>query len=200
VNRFIAKSFVTFARENNHMSQENLINPPSRKEVFQILFKYGIGIALGDLLCDQLTLWFPSLTFVLELISVIVIVLGLTLGINKYKEFFIGFNYGKALWFCLRTGMIVGLVKMFFTFIQLSYIDDSMLVLMMEEMKKAINNAEGISREQANEMLNSGLLELFVSPIFVSIIVWVGTFFQYLFIGLFISVFHRKSKNPFQQV
>ena len=182
------------------MSQENLINPTSRKEVFQILFKYGIGIALGDLLCDQLTMWFPSLTFVFELISVIVIVLGLTLGINKYKEFFIGFNYGKALWFCLRIGMIVGLVKMFFTFIQLSYIDDSLLALMMEEMKKAINNAEGISREQANEMLNSGLLELFVSPIFVSIIVWVGTFFQYLFIGLFISVFHRKSKNPFQQV
>lgn len=182
------------------MSQENLINSPSGKEVFQILFKYGIGIALGDLLCDQLTMWFPSLTFVFELISVIVIVLGLTLGINKYKDLFVGFNYGQALWFCLRTGMIVGLVKMFFTFIQLSYIDDSMLLLMMEEMKKAINNAEGISREQANEMLNSGLLELFVSPIFVSIIVWVGTFFQYLFIGLFISVFHRKNKNPFQQV
>ena len=197
MNRFIAKSFVTFARENNHMSQENLINPPSRKEVFQILFKYGIGIALGDLLCAQLMQWFPSLTFVLELVSVIIIVLGITLGINKYKDFFVGFNYGKALWFCLRIGMVVGLVKMFFTFIQLSYIDDSMLILMMEEMKKAINNADGISREQINEMLNSGLLELFVSPIFVAIIVWFGTFFQYLFIGLFISIFHRKSKNPF---
>jgi hypothetical protein len=145
-------------------------------------------------------LWFPSLTFALELIGVIIIVLGLTLGINKYKSFFEGISYGKALWFCLRIGMVVGLVKMFFTFIQLSYINDSMLVLMMEEMKKAINNAEGISREQVNEMLNSGLLELFVSPVFVSIIIWVGTFFQYLFIGLFISIFHRKNKNPFQQV
>ena len=181
------------------MSQENLINPPSRKEVFQILFKYGIGIALGDLLCDQLTLWFPSLTFAFELISVIVIVLGLTLGINKYKDFFIGFNYGKALWFCLRIGMVVGLVKMFFTFIQLSYIDDSLLVLMKEEVKKAITNAEGFSREQINEMLNSGMIEMFVSATSVSIIVWISTFFQYLFIGLFISVFHRKSKNPFQQ-
>ena len=182
------------------MSQEISTNPPSKKEVFQILFKYGIGIALGDLLCDQLTLWFPSLTFVLELISVIVIVLGLTLGINKYKDFFIGFNYGKALWFCLRIGMIVGLVKMFFTFIQLSYIDDSLLVLMKEEVKKAVTNAEGISREQINEMLNSGMIEMFVSPTFVSIVIWISTFFQYLFIGLFISVFHRKSKNPFQQV
>jgi hypothetical protein len=200
VNRFIAKSFVTFARENNYMSQEILTNPPSKKEVFQILFKYGIGIALGDLLCDQLTLWFPSLTFVLELISVIVIVLGLTLGINKYKDLFVGFNYGKALWFCLRIGMIVGLVKMFFTFIQLSYIDDSLLVLMKEEVKKAVTNAEGISREQINEMLNSGMIEMFVSPTFVSIVIWISTFFQYLFIGLFISVFHRKSKNPFQQV
>jgi hypothetical protein len=200
VNRFIAKSFVTFARENNYMSQEILTNTPSKKEVFQILFKYGIGIALGDLLCDQLTLWFLSLTFVLELISVIVIVLGLTLGINKYKDFFIGFNYGKALWFCLRIGMIVGLVKMFFTFIQLSYIDDSLLVLMKEEVKKAVTNAEGISREQINEMLNSGMIEMFVSPTFVSIVIWISTFFQYLFIGLFISVFHRKSKNPFQQV
>ena len=179
------------------MTQEISTNPPSRKEVFQILFKYGIGIALGDLLCAQLMQWFPSLTFVLELVSVIIIVLGITLGINKYKDFFVGFNYGKALWFCLRIGMVVGLVKMFFTFIQLSYIDDSMLILMMEEMKKAINNADGISREQINEMLNSGLLELFVSPIFVAIIVWFGTFFQYLFIGLFISIFHRKSKNPF---
>ena len=182
------------------MSEEISNNPPSRKEVFQILFKFGIGIALGDLLCEQLMMWFPSITYVLELIGVIIIVLGLTLGINKYKSFFDGISYGKALWFCLRIGMVVGLVKMFFMFIQLSYIDNSMLVLMMEEMKKAINNAEGISREQANEMLNSGLLELFVSPIFVSIIVWVGTFFQYLFIGLFISIFHRKSKNPFQQV
>ena len=179
------------------MTQEISTNPTSRKEVFQILFKYGIGIALGDLLCEQLMQWFPSLTFVLELVSVIIIVLGITLGINKYKDFFVGFNYGKALWFCLRIGMVVGLVKMFFTFIQLSYIDDSMLVLMMEEMKKAISNADGISREQINEMLNSGLLELFVSPIFVAIIVWFGTFFQYLFIGLFISIFHRKSKNPF---
>ena len=200
MNRFIAKSFVTFARENNYMSQEILTNPPSKKEVFQILFKYGIGIALGDLLCNQLTLWFPSLTFVLELISVIVIVLGLTLGINKYKDFFIGFNYGKALWFCLRIGMIVGLVKMFFTFIQLSYIDDSLLVLMKEEVKKAITNAEGISREQINEMLNSGMIEWIISPFSIAIIVWISTFFQYLFIGLFISVFHRKSKNPFQQV
>jgi len=182
------------------MSQEILTNTPSKKEVFQILFKYGIGIALGDLLCDQLTLWFPSLTFVLELISVIVIVLGLTLGINKYKDLFVGFNYGKALWFCLRIGMIVGLVKMFFTFIQLSYIDDSLLVLMKEEVKKAVTNAEGISREQINEMLNSGMIEMFVSPTFVSIVIWISTFFQYLFIGLFISVFHRKSKNPFQQV
>ncbi len=182
------------------MSQEISTNPPSKKEVFQILFKYGIGIALGDLLCNQLTLWFPSLTFVLELISVIVIVLGLTLGINKYKDLFVGFNYGKALWFCLRIGMIVGLVKMFFTFIQLSYIDDSLLVLMKEEVKKAVTNAEGISREQINEMLNSGMIEMFVSPTFVSIVIWISTFFQYLFIGLFISVFHRKSKNPFQQV
>ena len=179
------------------MTDEISINPPSRREVFQILFKFGIGIALGDLLCEKLMLWFPSLTYALELIGVIIIVLGLTLGINKYKSFFTGFSYGKALWFCLRIGMVVGVVKMFFTFIQLSYIDDSILVLMMEEMKKAINNTEGISREQANEMLNSGLIELFVSPIFVSIIVWVGTFFQYLFIGLFISIFHRKSKNPF---
>jgi hypothetical protein len=179
------------------MSQELSVNPPSRKEVFQILFKFGIGIALGDLLCEQLIRWFPSLAFAFELIGVIIIVFGLTLGINKYKSYFEGFNYGKALWFCLRMGMVVGLVKMFFTFIQLSFIDDSMLVLMMEEMKKAIANAEGISREQKNEMLNSGLIEFFVSPTFVSIIVWIGTFFQYLFIGLFISIFHRKSKNPF---
>lgn len=181
------------------MSLDISINPPSRKEVFQILFKFGIGIALGDLLCEQLIAWFPSLAFILELVAVVIIVFGLTLGINKYKALFIGFNYGKALWFCLRIGMIVGLVKSFFTFIQLSYINDSMLILMTEEMKKAITNAEGIPREQKNEMLNSGLIELFVSPTFVSIIVWIGTFFQYLFIGLFISIFHRKSTNPFQQ-
>ena len=181
------------------MSQEILINPPSKKEVFQILFKFGIGIALGDLLCEQLMLWFTSLSFALELIGVIIIVFGLTLGINKYKSFFDGISYGKALWFCLRIGMVVGLVKMFFTFIQLSYIDDSLLVLMKEEVKKAITNAEGFSREQINEMLNSGMIEMFVSATFVSIIVWISTFFQYLFIGLFISVFHRKSKNPFQQ-
>ena len=199
MNRFIAKSFVTFAREYNHMSQEISINPPSKKEVFQILFKFGIGIALGDLLCEQLMLWFPSLTFALELIGVIIIVLGLTLGINKYKSFFDGISYGKALWFCLRIGMVVGLVKMFFTFIQLSYIDDSLLVLMKEEVKKAITNAEGISREQINEMLNSGMVEIIISPISIAIIVWISTFFQYLFIGLFISIFHRKSNNPFQQ-
>jgi hypothetical protein len=198
VNRFIAKSFVTFAGENNHMSQEILINPPSKKEVFQILFKFGIGIALGDLLCEQLMLWFPSLSFALELIGVIIIVFGLTLGINKYKSFFDGISYGKALWFCLRIGMVVGLVKMFFTFIQLSYIDDSLLVLMKEEVKKAITNAEGIPREQINEMLNSGMIEMIISPISIALIVWISTFFQYLFIGLFISIFHRKSKNPFQ--
>ena len=181
------------------MSQEISINPPSKKEVFQILFKFGIGIALGDLLCEQLMPWFPSLTFALELIGVIIIVLGLTLGINKYKSFFDGISYGKALWFCLRIGMVVGLVKMFFTFIQLSYIDDSLLVLMKEEVKKAITNAEGISREQINEMLNSGMVEIIISPISIAIIVWISTFFQYLFIGLFISIFHRKSNNPFQQ-
>jgi hypothetical protein len=70
---------------------------------------------------------------------------------------------------------------------------------MKEEVKKAITNAEGFSREQINEMLNSGMIEMFVSATSVSIIVWISTFFQYLFIGLFISVFHRKSKNPFQQ-
>ena len=182
------------------MTQEISTNPQSRKEVFQILFKYGIGIALGDLLCEQLMMWFPSLTFVLELIGVIIIVLGLTLGINKYKSFFDGISYGKALWFRLRIGMVVGLVKMFFTFIQLSYIDDSLLVLMKEEVKKAIANAEGISREQINEMLNSGMIEMIISPISIAIIVWISTFFQYLFIGLFISIFHRKNKNPFQQV
>ena len=179
------------------MSDEISINPPSRKEVFQILFKFGIGIALGDLLCEQLLSWFPSFAFAFELIGVIIIVFGLTLGINKYKSYFEGFNYGKALWFCLRIGMVVGLVKMFFTFIQLSYIDDSLLVLMKEEVKKAITNAEGISREQINEMLNSDMIEWIISPFSIAIIVWISTFFQYLFIGLFISIFHRKSKNPF---
>lgn len=182
------------------MSPENIINPPSRKEVFQILFKFGIGIALGDMLCDQLMVWFPSLAFILELIAVIIIVFGLTLGINKYKSYFEGFNYGKALWFCLRIGMVVGLVKMFFRFIQLSYIDNSMLIFMTEEIKKSLTNTEGISRDQLNEILNSGLIDTIVSPIFIAIIVWIGTFFQYLFIGLFISIFHRKSTNPFQQV
>jgi hypothetical protein len=179
------------------MSDEISINPPSRKEVFQILFKFGIGIALGDLLCEQLLSWFPSLAFAFELIGVIIIVFGLTLGINKYKSYFEGFNYGKALWFCLRIGMIVGIVKMFFAFIQLSYIDNSMLLFMKEEIKKSLANAEGITREQLNEILNSGLIEIIVSPIFVAIMVWISTFFQYLFIGLFISIFHRKSKNPF---
>jgi uncharacterized membrane-anchored protein len=200
VNRFIAKSFVTFAKENKSMSEEISTNPPSRKEVFQILFKFGIGIALGDMLCDQLMVWFPSLAFILELIAVIIIVFGLTLGINKYKSYFEGFNYGKALWFCLRIGMVVGLVKMFFRFIQLSYIDNSMLIFMTEEIKKSLTNTEGISRDQLNEILNSGLIDTIVSPIFIAIIVWIGTFFQYLFIGLFISIFHRKSTNPFQQV
>ena len=182
------------------MSEEISTNPSSRKEVFQILFKFGIGIALGDMLCDQLMVWFPSLAFILELIAVIIIVFGLTLGINKYKSYFEGFNYGKALWFCLRIGMVVGLVKMFFRFIQLSYIDNSMLIFMTEEIKKSLTNTEGISRDQLNEILNSGLIDTIVSPIFIAIIVWIGTFFQYLFIGLFISIFHRKSKNPFQQV
>ena len=197
MNRFIAKSFVTFAKENKSMSDEISINPPSRKEVFQILFKFGIGIALGDLLCEQLLSWFPSLAFAFELIGVIIIVFGLTLGINKYKSYFEGFNYGKALWFCLRIGMVVGLVKLFFAFIQLSYIDNSMLIFMKEEIKKSLTNAEGITREQLNEILNSGLIDTIVSPIFIAIIVWISTFFQYLFIGLFISIFHRKSKNPF---
>lgn len=182
------------------MSEEISTNPPSRKEVFQILFKFGIGIALGDMLCDQLMVWFPSLAFILELIAVIIIVFGLTLGINKYKSYFEGFNYGKALWFCLRIGMVVGLVKMFFRFIQLSYIDNSILIFMTEEIKKSLTNTEGISRDQLNEILNSGLIDTIVSPIFIAIIVWIGTFFQYLFIGLFISIFHRKSTNPFQQV
>ncbi|MFY8078465.1 MAG: DUF4199 domain-containing protein, partial [Flavobacteriales bacterium] len=114
-------------------------------------------------------------------------------------SYFEGFNYGKALWFCLRIGMVVGLVKMFFTFIQLSYIDNSMLIFMTEEIKKSLTNTEGISRDQLNEILNSGLIETFVSPSFIAIMVWIGTFFQYLFIGLFISIFHRKSNNPFQQ-
>jgi hypothetical protein len=93
--------------------------------------------------------------------------------------------------------MIVGIVKMFFAFIQLSYIDNSMLLFMKEEIKKSLANAEGITREQLDEILNSGLIEIIVSPIFVAIMVWISTFFQYLFIGLFISIFHRKSKNPF---
>ncbi|MDP4631101.1 MAG: DUF4199 domain-containing protein [Flavobacteriales bacterium] len=181
------------------MSQENQIYPPSKKEVFQILFKFGIGIALGDMLCEQLIAWFPSMAFIFELFAVIIIVFGLTLAINKYKSYFEGFNYGKALWFCLRIGMVVGLVKMFFTFIQLSYIDNSMLIFMTEEIKKSLTNTEGISRDQLNEILNSGLIETFVSPPFIAIMVWIGTFFQYLFIGLFISIFHRKSNNPFQQ-
>lgn len=181
------------------MSEVTPIYPPSRKEVFQILFKFGIGIALGDMLCEQLMVWFPSLAFMLELIAVIIIVFGLTLGINKYKSYFERFNYGKALWFCLRIGMVVGLVKMFFIFIQLSYIDNSMLIFMTEEIKKSLANTEGISRDQLNEILNSGLIETFVSPPFIAIMVWISTFFQYLFIGLFISIFHRKSTNPFQQ-
>jgi hypothetical protein len=69
---------------------------------------------------------------------------------------------------------------------------------MKEEVKKAITNAEGIPREQINEMLNSGMIEMIISPISIALIVWISTFFQYLFIGLFISIFHRKSKNPFQ--
>ena len=181
------------------MSLENIINPPSRKEVYQILFKFGIGIALGDLLCEQLMLWFPSLSFALELIGVIIIVFGLTLGINKYKSFFDGISYGKALWFCLRIGMVVGLVKMFFTFIQLSYIDDSLLVLMKEEVKKAITNAEGIPREQINEMLNSGMIEMIISPISIAIIVWISTFFQYLLSVYLFPFFIEKVKILFNK-
>ncbi len=181
------------------MSEEVSINPPSRKEVIQILFKYGIGIALGDLLCEQLLVWFPSFAGAFELIAVVIIVFGLTLAINKYKNYFNGINYGKALWFCLRMGIVVGVVKMFFTFIQLSYIDNSMIAFLKEEIKKSLANTEGISRDQVNEILNSGLIETMVSPAFIATLVWISTFFQYLFIGLFISIFHRKSKNPFQQ-
>ncbi len=181
------------------MSEITPVNPPSRKEVFQILFKFGIGIALGDMLCEQLMDWFPSLAFMLDLIAVIIVVFGLTLGINKYKSYFQGFNYGKALWFCLRIGMVVGLVKMFFIFIQLSYINNSLIIALKEEVKISLNNTEGISREQINEIINSGLIDTFVSPTFIAIITWIVAFFQYLFIGLFISIFHRKSNNPFQQ-
>jgi hypothetical protein len=199
VNRIIAKSFVTFAKEIETMSQENPIYPPSRKEVFQILFKFGIGIALGDMLCEQLMVWFPSLAFMLDLIAVIIVVFGLTLGINKYKSYFERFDYGKALWFCLRIGMVVGLVKMFFVFIQLSYIDNSLIISLKEDVKLSLNNTSGITRDQINEILNSGLIDTLVSPAFLAITTWIVAFFQYLFIGLFISIFHRKSKNPFQQ-
>jgi hypothetical protein len=174
------------------MSEELLVNPPSRKEVFQILFKFGIGIALGDLLCVQLIEWFPSFAYALDLVGVIIIVFGLTLGINKYKALFEQFNYGKALWFCLRIGMVVGLVKLFFTFIQLTFINDSILLILKEEVKQAILNAEGVPREKINEILNSGMIEIIISPFVVAVIFWINTFFQYLFIGLFISIFHRK--------
>lgn len=185
--------------EKKNMSEEKPINPPSRNEVFEILFKFGIGIALGDLLCEQLTAWFPAFTFAFELVAVVIIVFGLTLAMNKYKSYFDGLSYGKALWFCLRVGMIVGVVKMFFTFIQLSYIDNTVIVFLKEEIKKSLTNAEGVSRDQVNEILNSGLIETMVSPTFIAILVWMSTLVQYLFIRLFISIFHRKSKNPFQQ-
>jgi hypothetical protein len=151
------------------------------------------------MLCEQLMVWFPSLAFMLDLIAVIIVVFGLTLGINKYKSYFERFDYGKALWFCLRIGMVVGLVKMFFVFIQLSYIDNSLIISLKEDVKLSLNNTAGITRDQINEILNSGLIDTLVSPAFLAITTWIVAFFQYLFIGLFISIFHRKSKNPFQQ-
>jgi hypothetical protein len=118
------------------------------------------------------------------------------MAIVKYKAFFVSFNYGKALWFCLRMGMVIGLVKMIFIIIQLN-IDPTMLQLMRDEGMKAIRSAEGISKEQMNEILNSGMIEMIISIPSVSIIVWISTFFQYLFIGLLISIFHRKESTPF---
>jgi hypothetical protein len=88
--------------------------------------------------------------------------------------------------------MVVGLVKLFFTFIQLTFINDSILLILKEEVKQAILNAEGVPREKINEILNSGMIEIIISPFVVAVIFWINTFFQYLFIGLFISIFHRK--------
>ena len=169
---------------------------PTPKQVLGILFKFGIGIALGDLFCEQLQSWFPGAAFVFDLLSLFIIVFGLTMAIVKYKAFFVSFNYGKALWFCLRIGMVIGLVKMIFIIIQLN-IDPTMLQLMRDEGIKAIRSAEGISKEQMNEILNSGMIEMIISIPSVAIIVWISTFFQYLFIGLLISIFHRKESTPF---
>jgi hypothetical protein len=92
--------------------------------------------------------------------------------------------------------MVIGLVKMIFIIIQLN-IDPTMLQLMRDEGIKAIKSAEGISKEQMNEILNSGMIEMIISIPSVAIIVWISTFFQYLFIGLLISIFHRKESTPF---
>ena len=92
--------------------------------------------------------------------------------------------------------MIIGLVKMIFIILQLN-IDPTMLQLMRDEGIKAIKSAEGISKDQMNEILNSGMVEAIISIPTVAIIVWFATFIQYLFIGLLISIFHRKESTPF---
>lgn len=177
-------------------TETTTLNQPTPKQVLGILFKFGIGIALGDLFCEQLQAWFPAAAFLFDMLSLFVIVFGLTMAIVKYKAFFPAFSYGKALGFCLRIGMIVGLVKMIFAIIQLS-IDPSLLQLMRDEAIKSIKSTQGLSKEQVNEVLNSGLIETLISTPVVALFVWIGSFIQYLFIGLLISIFHRKQSTPF---
>lgn len=177
-------------------TETTTFNQPTPKQVLGLLFKFGIGIALGDLFCEQLQSWFPTLAFLFDLLSLFIIVFGLTIALVRYKAYFPSFSYGKALWFCLRMGMIIGLVKMIFIILQLN-IDPSMLQLMREEGIKAVKSAEGLNKEQVNEVLNSGLLEVIISIPSVAIIIWISTFIQYLFIGLLISIFHRKQSTPF---
>lgn len=152
-----------------------------------VLIAYGLVIQLAGLVANQ----------ALGYVSFIFLIVFIVLGHKAYKDDGDGYMaYGKGLGIGTMISLISGILSSVFSYIYITFIDDSMIAIMKEVQEDALikQGLEGAALDNALEMASS-----FLTPgmMFVMGIV------SMLFIGFILSLIVAaitKNTNPEMEV
>lgn len=130
------------------------------------------------------------------ILSYVLLALFMFLGTKSYRDHDLGggISYGQ----CLSTGVLIsifgGIIVAVFSVVMFTLIDPSMTEKILEDARQRMFE-QGTPDDQIEMAIN--MSRKFMSPIWLFLFGVLGSAFAGFLISLFVSIFVRKSTNPF---
>jgi peptidoglycan/LPS O-acetylase OafA/YrhL len=123
-------------------------------------------------------------------------VLFMILGMNEFKNDNGGFmSYGQGLGIGAMMGGVAGLISGIFSFLYLTFIDNSVMER-MKELQITKMEEQGLSSDQIEQSME--IMKKFSSPGMVMVFSMIGLIVVYFIISLVVSAVQKKEKSVFE--